>query len=275
QVNVVAVDCRQFEHLDTVETPGVTLFLLNDANQVLLDQVIGQADSQDCVVYPGGLGEPKLLKEAKQGPMVVSVGLRGRYVCQLKITLNPETKAPEPVFSWVPVSEDLAKDQELKSLYQNYQQIVATSQLQESYSRVPLSHPDLTYQGSKSCETCHAEEYRLWTESKHAHAFATLIDAGSQRDPECTVCHVIGMDYAEGYLTQADTPELQDVGCEVCHGPGSEHSRSLGKIPTQNPKMTCLDCHTPEHSGGYAGHENEYLEKIKHWREPKPVRNVK
>jgi hypothetical protein len=275
QVNVIAVDVRQYEHLDTLDTRGVTLFLLNDANQVLLDQVIAQADTEDCVVFPGGMDEPKRLRESSRGPMVVSIGQRGRYVCQLKIQLNSDTGNPDLVFSFVPVSEDLAVSEELKALYQNYQQIVATSQLQEAYPRVPLSDPDLTYRGSRSCQVCHAEAYRLWAESKHAKAFATLVDVGSQRDPECTVCHVVGMDYATGYLTEADTPKLQDVGCEVCHGPGSEHNRSLGKIPTQDPRMTCLDCHTPEHSGQYAGHEQKYLEKIRHWREPKPVRDVK
>jgi hypothetical protein len=275
QVNVVAVDALQFEHVDTLETPGVTLFILNDANETLLATIVGLADDQDCVVYPEAMDEPKCLRKSGQGPMVVSIGQRGRYVCQLKITLRPDTGTPEMAFSHRPVSEDLVQDQALKGLYRNYQQIVATSQLQETYLRVPLGQEDLTFQGSESCKVCHVEEYRIWSTHQHAHAFATLVNAGSQRDPECTVCHVVGMEYDVGYLTEADTPLLKDVGCEVCHGPGSEHNRSLGKIRTQDPKMTCLDCHTPEHSGGYGGHEQEFLEKIKHWKEPKPIRTVK
>ncbi len=275
QVNVVAVDASQFEHVDTLETPGVTLFILNDANETLLETIVGLADDQDCVVYPEAMDEPKRLSKAGQGPLVVSIGQRGRYVCQLRITLSPDTGRPELAFSHVAVSKDIEPDQAIKGLYKNYQQIVASSQLQETYARVPLAQEDLTFQGSASCKGCHAEAYRIWSTQQHAHAFATLVNAGSQRDPECTVCHVVGMEYGVGYLTEADTPLLKDVGCEVCHGPGSEHNRSLGKIPTQDPKMTCLDCHTPEHSGGYAGHEKEFLEKIKHWKEPKPDRTVK
>jgi hypothetical protein len=275
QVNVIAVDALQFEHLDTLETPSVTLFILNDANERLLENVMAQADAQDCVVYPEAMDTPKCLKASGPGPMVVSIGQRGRYVCQLKITLSTETERPELAFSFLAVSEDLAGNQAIKSLYKSYQQIVATSQLQETYLRVPLSQGSPTFQGSASCRACHAEAYRIWSAHQHAHAFDTLVQAGSQRDPECTICHVVGMEYDAGYLTQADTPHLQDVGCEVCHGPGSEHNRSLGKIRTQDPQMTCLDCHTPEHSGGYAGHEQEFLEKIKHWKEPKPARTVK
>lgn len=275
QVNVVAVDTSHFEHLDALDTPGVTLFILNDANETLLETVMGQADPQDCVVYPEAMDEPKCLAASGQGPMVVSIGQRGRYVCLLKVTLDTETGSPGLAFSFKAVSEDLASDQALKELYKNYQQVVAANPLQESYTRVPLSQGDLTFQGSKSCEICHTEEYRMWSTKPHAHAFATLVNAGSQRDPECTVCHVVGMAYDVGYLTEADTPHLKDVGCEVCHGPGSEHNRSQGKIRTRGPKMMCVDCHTPEHSGGYAGHEQEFLEKIKHWKEPKPVRTVK
>jgi hypothetical protein len=275
QVNVIAVDSTQYEHLDVLDTAGVTIFIINDANQTLRETVLGQADAHDCVVFPESMDEPRLLKKAGQGPMEVSIGQRGRYVCQLRITLQADTGEPSLAFSFMPVSEDLVRNEEIKDLYKSYQQIVATSELQESYVRVPLTDRDLTYEGSHSCEACHAEEYQIWSANKHAHAFATLVDVGSQRDPECTVCHVVGMDYDVGYLTQADTPKLKDVGCEVCHGPGSEHNRSFGKIRTQNPQMKCLDCHTPEHSGGYAGHEQEFLKKIKHWKEPKPVRTVK
>jgi len=61
---------------------------------------------------------------------------------------------------------------------------------------------------------------------------------------------------------------LKDVGCENCHGPGSAHNASQGLTLTTEPKSTCLDCHTPEHSSGYTGHEDEYREKIMHWWEP-------
>ncbi len=275
QVNVISVDSAHYEHLDVLDTAGVTIFILNDANQTVRETVLGQADAHDCVIFPESMDEPRVLKKSGQGPMEVSIGQRGRYVCQLEVTLHEETGEPSLAFSFRAVSEDLPENDEVKGLYKAYQQIVATSELQESYTRVPLSHRDLTYKGSHSCEACHPEEYRAWMTNKHAHAFATLVDVGSQRDPECTVCHVVGMDYEVGYLNQADTPKLKDVGCEVCHGPGSEHNRSFGRIRTQNPKMKCLDCHTPEHSGGYAGHEQEYLKKIQHWKEPKPVRTVK
>jgi len=32
--------------------------------------------------------------------------------------------------------------------------------------------------------------------------------------------------------------------------------------------VPCLTCHTPEHSGEYAAHKEEYMKKIAHKREP-------
>ena len=76
------------------------------------------------------------------------------------------------------------------------------------------------------------------------------------------------MESTGAFVTEQQTPHLKDVGCETCHGPGSEHILTAGKAKTVEPKLHCMACHTPEHSGGYAGHEEEFMEKIVHWPEP-------
>ena len=152
-------------------------------------------------------------------------------------------------------------------LYKQYQILVKLGNLLEKYPRVPLPD-DLSYVGSKKCASCHEYEYDKWSTKAHADAFATLVEVGSDYDPECVICHVVGMDRASGFITASRTPEMKNVGCENCHGPGSEHVRTWGQAATVEPKSACVDCHTPEHSSGYAGHEAEYLQKIVHWREP-------
>jgi hypothetical protein len=133
----------------------------------------------------------------------------------------------------------------------------------------------LSYAGSESCRPCHQIESDEWITEGHADALNSLKKVGSDRDPECVVCHVVGLEYEGGYVTEEKTPQLKDVGCESCHGPGSEHNESLGLKKTREPKVSCLTCHTPEKSTGYAGHEEEYMQKIIHWREPAAVGNVK
>ena len=192
-------------------------------------------------------------------------------------------------FFAVPVEEDLKPEASLVQLYKAYQQIVRERNLLEKYPRFIL--PDgLEYAGSQSCKACHEYEYGKWSRNVHAHAYATLEGEGSQFDPECVICHVVGMDYESGFISEQSlglrrkaspsgltekSGHLKNVGCENCHGPGSEHIKTGGIVGFTGPKSACIDCHTPEHSGDYAGNEGAFLEKIVHWREPKPLAPVK
>jgi hypothetical protein len=83
------------------------------------------------------------------------------------------------------------------------------------------------------------------------------------------------MEYDSGFISEQKTGHLKNVGCENCHGPGSKHVESGGVVALTEPKSVCIDCHTPEHSGGYAGNEGAFLEKIVHWQEPNSSRSVK
>jgi hypothetical protein len=177
-------------------------------------------------------------------------------------------------FQAIPVKEDLEQNASLINLYKDYQQIVKETNILEEHPRFALPGK-LQYVGSKSCASCHAYEYEKWSEQAHAHAFETLEKVGSNFDPECVVCHVVGMDYESGFITQDKTPQLEGVGCENCHGPGSEHIMTAGLTKPTKPKSTCTDCHTPEHSGEYAGHEEAFRQKIVHWREPNAASHVK
>jgi hypothetical protein len=160
-------------------------------------------------------------------------------------------------------------------LYKGYQQMVGERNLLEKYQRFVL--PDnLEYTGSKSCrQSCHEYEYDKWSQLSHAHAYATLERVGSQLDPECVSCHVVGMEYESGFVSEQKSSHMKNVGCENCHGPGSEHILSGGNTALTGPKSGCIDCHTPEHSGEYAGNEGKFLEEIVHWREPSSGGSVK
>ena len=120
-------------------------------------------------------------------------------------------------------------------------------------------------------QPCHPAEFKTWAKNPHAKAYKTLVDVGSQYDPECIVCHVVGLNYETGFVNEKSQHDLRNVGCEVCHGPGSKHMVAITMDEPDNktsePKAQCIDCHTPEHSPGYQEQENEYREKIRHWVE--------
>jgi hypothetical protein len=197
---------------------------------------------------------------------VFSIGRYGRHAVRLQVVPAGGQGGAKIRFSVHAVSQDLPSDGDLMALYKDYQQIVAESGLLGQRATVPLAR-GLTYAGSPSCSRCHPYEYSKASSHRHSQAYATLEKAGSQLDPECVVCHVVGLDYEEGFVSARQTPGLAGVGCETCHGPGSEHVRTGGKAVTCGPRVSCLGCHSPEHSGQYAGHEKEFLEKMRHWKE--------
>jgi hypothetical protein len=254
----------------------VNILILNssDSNAVAS---IAEMGIVDCLICPSESDEAILVSEPNARPLIVSVGRYGRYVGRLQIEAAEGGNKLKLRFSPVPVTEDLLSESSLVKLYQTYQQWVKDANLLEEYPRYVLPG-GLEYTGSESCKGCHEYheyEYEKWSKNPHAGAYATLEKVGSQFDPECVVCHVVGMTYESGFVSEKTTPHLKDVGCENCHGPGSEHIKGLGYVETTEPKSVCTDCHTPEHSAAYEGNEQLYLEKIIHWREPNAPRNVK
>jgi len=267
---------RLFASGSAVNPVGINILILNHCDDAIIDYISKRVPEVDCILRPSESDEPIVTGNPNRRPLVFSVGRFGKYVSGLQITESPAYKGkPRLRFVSVKVTEELKEAESLVQLYKVYQQIVGERNLLEKYERFSLPN-DLKYVGSASCkEGCHDYEYDKWSQKAHAHAYATLEEIGSHVDPECVSCHVVGMEYDSGFITAQKSGHLKNVGCENCHGPGSKHVESGGDIALTEPKSGCIDCHTPEHSGGYAGNEGAFLEKIVHWREPKTSGSVK
>ena len=106
-------------------------------------------------------------------------------------------------------------------------------------------HPGGGFVGSKACADCHAKAYEVWEKSKHHEALKTLVASGDQADPECLVCHVVGLGYVSGFRTAKETPGLGGVGCENCHGPGAKHVEGQAASEIEpGGEDNCRTCHT-------------------------------
>ena len=257
---------------DGCEGQTVNILILKRRDDAVIGS-IAKTGLVDCLICPAESDEPGIIGEASARPLVVSVGRLGKYVGRLQIKAGG-AKELAYSFSSVPVTEELAQEESLVELYRTYQQFVKEDNLLEKQARFVLPN-GLEYTGSKSCKLCHEYEYEKWSGKAHADAYAILERVGSQYDPECVVCHVVGMGYVSGFVSEDETDHLKNVGCENCHGPGSEHNMTLGKALTTQPMSDCGDCHTPDHSAEYEGNEGLYLDKIVHWREPNAVGDVK
>ena len=254
--------------------PSLNILIVNSCENNVTDY-IADLNVVDVIICPSATEEPEVLnKKIKQKPLIITTGKLGRYIGKLTAELLPDGK-PKLNYTSIAVEEKLPQDPDLIELYREYQLIVKEEGLLEKTARVPL--PDgQEYLGSKNCSTCHEYEYEKWSTKAHAHAHAyrTLVEVGSQYDPECIKCHVVGFEYETGFTSEKSPESLRDVGCEVCHGPGSAHVTEEKNTKTTEPRQTCIDCHTPEHSN-YQGHEEEFMKKIIHWREPMHDTNVK
>jgi len=106
-----------------------------------------------------------------------------------------------------------------------------------------LGASDSPYAGVETCSGCHEKEYQIWTQSRHAHAMATLERKSQQFDNECVRCHVVGFQRG-GFQSQLTTPQFANVQCEECHGPGKQHASNPGKgygaVATPG---ACIQCH--------------------------------
>lgn len=149
------------------------------------------------------------------------------------------------------------------------------------------------YVGSKACMPCHlaaksGAAYKIWQESKHAKAFATLATpaaleiakkkgiADPQKADACLKCHLTAHGVAASMLAPTFKAD-EGVGCESCHGPGSEYKdmatmkaidagtmkgESVGLVAPE--EKVCVKCHNAESPNYKSFKFAEYAAKIAH-----------
>ncbi|MHC4216721.1 MAG: hypothetical protein ACYSWP_25530, partial [Planctomycetota bacterium] len=162
---------------------GLNILIINDGSEDIVES-IAATDVVDVLICPALVDEPEILDEEREKPLVLSVGQLGKYIGKLTVRFG-ENQNLRLDFTKVPVEEKLKSDDELSQLYRDYQLMVKEENLLEKVSKVML--PDgLEYLGSNSCAGCHVHRYNYdaWSTKRHARAYQTLVDVGSQYDPE-------------------------------------------------------------------------------------------
>jgi len=195
------------------------------------------------------------------GAAVVTTGELGKYVARLE--LGKSGAGEVEAFKTIAIRDDFPADRAVVAVLDQYQLRLEAEQLVETLPRLPLAE-GAGFVGNKACKSCHGGIYEGWQGFGHAHAMATLIKVGRDKDPECVACHTVGMRYEGGYRSMEATPELADVGCEMCHGPAKGHVADR-EVRYEEVFTSCEDCHNSEHSPAFAGQREAYFERIRHW----------
>ncbi|ADV62943.1 5'-nucleotidase/2' 3'-cyclic phosphodiesterase esterase-like protein [Isosphaera pallida ATCC 43644] len=196
---------------------------------------------------------------------LIQVGRKGMYAGLVAVeTTSHDPQARPTRFQRVRLDERFNYDQSIVNLLDiEYQDILRQLRVVESHPRRAAldGPPGARYVGAQTCQLCHPNTYRVWTNSRHSHAFESLIEnpkRDRRYDAECISCHTTGFEYETGWVSLEQTPHLRGNQCENCHGPASKHvedptntawllamSRSADQVKREG---FCLKCHDLDNS---------------------------
>ncbi len=242
-----------------IETMGDLRLLLFYGTAQEAEQIAQAHPYFHLIVYANGGDGPLPTKQVGQTRLVFA-GNDAKFV---GIAYLSES-APHEIarVEHVRLTEDFKDDEQIMAIKLGYLARVEAENLLALVPRRPTLNGS-GFAGSRACMPCHSEDYRIWQRTAHAKAMQTLIEAKHDKDPECVVCHVVGLEYEGGFQSMEKTPTLKDVGCESCHGPAQLHAQDpethrLGKAGAQS----CMQCHVPAHSPNFDF--ETYWKKIEH-----------
>jgi hypothetical protein len=198
-----------------------------------------------CAIAYRSSGAPGSTLEREGGVYLVGSGDRGRFVASLEWR---DGLGEAPAVRVVELGPGVADDPEARAALAQYKRRLAEERLLELVARFPGP----AFAGNQKCGSCHASAGQVWKASPHARALRTLEPDGSDADPDCVGCHVVGLGAEHGFRSRASTPHLADVGCESCHGPGAAHADrpNASRMPKVG-RAACTGCHDADHSPGF------------------------
>lgn len=121
---------------------------------------------------------------------------------------------------------------------------------------------DFRVAGTESCLKCHPGDCKQWSESRHSHAWQTLVDKQASMDPYCQHCHTTGYGLPGGFRSVATGKERHNVGCESCHGPSQSHVLKPAIHTIYDPHDRCIQCHDHDNSPKF--NYDEFWTRIAH-----------
>jgi hypothetical protein len=254
------------------------IVLLAFADEAALTNLARQFYELD-VIFGGKVSQPSqhLVKENRS--LILATTNESRAVGILQVAwrgphqLNPRQGEVKLVSDQIPQDASIAA---LAAAYRDeirHTKLAIDDPATLREDMVPGVQPRNTYAGTQSCAQCHPTAWKVWHESGHARAFATLTAFQAEADPNCLSCHTVGFGTPTGYRREAGPAgPFLDVGCESCHGPGGEHiqMRSIvGEVAAHFRPVgagDCQKCHHGEFSRPFD--YGEFWPHIAHGKEP-------
>ncbi len=243
---------------------GATTIL---ASTLILDQAQQRLplDDVDILVIRANYeeyGEPQRVG----GTLVVQPGSRGMRLGRLDLTTGSNGDIAKWHHQVIALPKSVGDAPRMEDWYEDYNAQVKQQYEKSVAMRKALETGESPFAGAEQCQSCHQQEFAVWSKSHHAKAFYTLQDVKKAFDPNCIVCHTVGFDKVGGFIDPDTTPSLMHVQCESCHGAARKHVESGGLQPVANADWPgirmCQQCHTQPHSPSF--NFDSYWPKIVH-----------
>lgn len=207
--------------------------------------------------------------------LVLQPGSRGMRFGLATLTFDAKARVRDFQHRVLEMPASITDAPRMKPWYDAYNEALAKDYQARVEQRKKILSPENPFVGANECQACHETQFKVWTKTRHAHAFATLKRVNKAFDPNCIKCHTVGFEQPGGYLDEATTEHLQNVQCEACHGAARAHVTSGGTQKVTNAEWSrsamCAQCHTPQHSPAFD--VKRYWPKIAHGRARTPAAN--
>ena len=157
----------------------------------------------------------------------------------------------------------MAEDEEMLARVEQYKTGPAWNSRRPSGRHIPrtMGSEKETFLGERACMSCHEDAWKVYLDSPHRAAFATIRNKGQSFEPECLSCHTTGYQHKNGY---SDEPPVQQADQRPVRGLPRlrQPSTRATASGSAQAKDSCTMCHDQKNSPefDYA----TYWEKIKH-----------
>ena len=273
---------RAADHLAKQEHVDVRVLDADQAVASTLDRLKGKADVRillahagaeealslarkhrelDLVIYSHEANLPAENERSTDEQIVANAGGEGEHIARLDVSLDESFGKVSHSFSSLMLSALVPDSPDVRAMLDSSMGLAIDRGFPVSESvKQPVRGG--YYVGTDFCAGCHEEAYRVWSESRHAKAFAPLRNKKRQSDARCLRCHATGYGFFTGFESEEGTPEFASVGCEACHGVGGNHVSNPTTRYGRTSRGNCKSCHDKLNSPRF--NYSAYYKKIAH-----------
>jgi hypothetical protein len=220
----------------------------------------------DAWLLAGGPGRVMSSVTATNGALIVGPGDRGRELGFLTIEKGKDVKQRRAEFKSIALGKWVKDSPAAKALMESSNHLGEPAKSTPTPTPTPTLTPTPTvastnrYIGNGSCKLCHEQIFDKWQDTKHAHAFETLVAKKEDKNQKCLSCHTTGFGQATGFGNALDGVNLKGVGCEGCHGTGEYHVTSGNRNTVAPTEALCKSCHDAANSPKFVF--EEYVKRV-------------